>query len=238
MCTASSPVAASPRTATSGSPAGRDSSCRWRVLSRLFRRRFLEELDRAHRAGQLQLLRRARAAGRCQGLRSVARATAPVRVGGLRQTPVCRAPERAGIPVAIHPPGGDLQPALARARRARGHLPLERLPCQGPHALQNHDAQRQRVHAPLPTARAARGLPSHPALRSARQRLPQANLARARALLHAPAPEPPSTKGSDPKARTTPPTFVCAHCGCAMLIVQTFTPERTIRAPPQHPPTP
>ena len=63
----------------------------------------------------------------------------------------------------------------------------------------------------------------------------KANLALARALLHAPAPAPLQHEGGD---RTTAPTFVCAHCGCAMLIVQTFTPERTIRAPPQPRPAP
>jgi len=34
--------------------------------------------------------------------------------------------------------------------------------------------------------------------------------------------------------RTPPPTFVCWHCGCAMLILQTFTRGYgpAIRAPP------
>jgi hypothetical protein len=58
-----------------------------RVLSRLFRRRFLEELLLVHQAGKLQVLRRARGAGRCPGVQGLAHTTAPERVGGLRQAP-------------------------------------------------------------------------------------------------------------------------------------------------------
>ena len=42
----------------------------------------------------------------------------------------------------------------------------------------------ERVHAPLPAARAARRLPPHPALRAAGQRQPQGSLQLARELLH------------------------------------------------------
>ena len=41
---------------------------------------------------------------------------------------------------------------------------------EGPRPLQDHDAGAGRVHPPLHAARAAEGLPSHPALRAARQR--------------------------------------------------------------------
>ena len=34
------------------------------------------------------------------------------------------------------------------------------------------------------------------------------------------------------------PCFVCAHCGAAMIILQTFTRGPLIRAPPQHVRTP
>ncbi len=61
-----------------------------RVLSRLFRRRFLEELQRLHDGGAAQVLRRARGAGRRRGLQGVARAAAQVRVGGLCQAAVRR----------------------------------------------------------------------------------------------------------------------------------------------------
>ena len=111
-----------------------------RVLSRLFRRRFLEELQRVHQAGQAAVLRRARRAGRRQGLRALARAAAQVRVGGLRQAAVRRTPGGAGLPVALHAPRGDLQQPAARDGRARRDLPLEGLPRQGQDAPQGDDA--------------------------------------------------------------------------------------------------
>ena len=140
-----------------------------RVLSRLFRRRFLEELEQAHRAGQLQFFGEHIASGRRRGLRRLARAAATVRVGGLRQAPVRRTGSGARLSVALHPSGGDLQLPPRRTGRSRRHLPLEGLPRQGQHALQDHDAGDRRVHAPLPAARAARWLSSHPSLRAARQ---------------------------------------------------------------------
>jgi membrane protein implicated in regulation of membrane protease activity len=140
-----------------------------RVLSRLFRRRFLEELGNAHRADRLQFF------GEHAPLAD-ARAFADwlqVRVGGLRQAAVCRARGRAGVSVSVYAQGGHLQQPLDRDGRARRHLPLEGLPHQGAHALQGDDAGARRVHAALPVARAAWWLPSHSALRAAGQRPPQ-----------------------------------------------------------------
>jgi hypothetical protein len=55
-----------------------------------------------------------------------------------------------------------------------------------------------------------------------------ASLALARQLLHEPLPDTPAPPGPD-----VAPTFVCAHCGHAMVVVQTFVRGETIRAPPQ-----
>jgi len=56
------------------------------------------------------------------------------------------------------------------------------------------------------------------------------NLALARELLHA-TPPPPDESADD--ASTAPaPTFVCAHCGRAMVVVQIFLRDNSIRAPP------
>jgi hypothetical protein len=55
-----------------------------------------------------------------------------------------------------------------------------------------------------------------------------ANLALARQLLHEPLPDAPAPPSPD-----VAPTFVCAHCGHAMVVVQTFVRGETIRAPPQ-----
>jgi Putative transposase/Transposase zinc-binding domain len=56
-----------------------------------------------------------------------------------------------------------------------------------------------------------------------------ANLALARQLLQLSPPEPKPCDGS---LDGEPPTFVCPHCGHAMIIVQIFTRGETIRAPP------
>ena len=59
----------------------------------------------------------------------------------------------------------------------------------------------------------------------------KASLGLARELLSAPKPQPAAN--TDEAAGIKPPAFVCRHCGCALLIVQTFTRGQSIRAPPQ-----
>ena len=57
------------------------------------------------------------------------------------------------------------------------------------------------------------------------------NLALARQLLQAPAPAP-----ADPQQATTgspPPTFVCRHCGAPMVVIEMLAPTFHIRAPPR-----
>jgi len=63
----------------------------------------------------------------------------------------------------------------------------------------------------------------------------KASIALARELLGQPSPIPAAT--DDPGASTVDakPTFVCAHCGAAMLIVQVFARDAQIRAPPLQP---
>ena len=58
----------------------------------------------------------------------------------------------------------------------------------------------------------------------------KASLALARELLCEPAVAVAPAGGEDPGIQQ--PTFVCRHCGRAMLILQTFTRGQTIRAPP------
>jgi len=58
----------------------------------------------------------------------------------------------------------------------------------------------------------------------------KASLVLARELLGEPACADPSVSGAD--ASIQQPTFVCWHCGRAMLILQTFTRGHAIRAPP------
>jgi hypothetical protein len=57
-------------------------------------------------------------------------------------------------------------------------------------------------------------------------------IATARELLHQPPPPPAAEHGHDANAHSTRPTFVCRHCGAPMLIIQTFTRAQRIRGPP------
>ena len=182
---------------------------------------------------QAAVLRRARALADAQAF-ALAGAAAQVRVGGLRQAAVRRTPGRAGVPVALHAPGGDLQQPAARAGRARRDLPLEGLPRQGrpgQDAAQDDDVGRGRVHASLPAARAAWRLPPHSPLRAAGQRRPQRQ-PRPRTARCCRSPSPAVQPEHDELDRPRRPSFVCAHCGHAMVILQTFTRGRSIRAPP------
>ena len=61
------------------------------------------------------------------------------------------------------------------------------------------------------------------------------SLAMARELLHvapAQAAAPSSAQAADTPSSAAPPTFVCRHCGPAMAILQTFMRGELIRAPP------
>ncbi len=56
------------------------------------------------------------------------------------------------------------------------------------------------------------------------------NLALARELLNAPA--PPLAESNQASAASAPPTFVCRHCGAPMIVIQMLPRPRHIRAPP------
>jgi hypothetical protein len=60
----------------------------------------------------------------------------------------------------------------------------------------------------------------------------RANLALARQLLAVP---PPVDAAADVEAASQAPTFVCRHCGHPMIVLQTFTRGQSIRAPPTPP---
>ena len=59
------------------------------------------------------------------------------------------------------------------------------------------------------------------------------NLARVRELLHA-APVDTETKGADTPAESVQPTFVCPDCGAAMIIIEILARKQLIRAPPRQ----
>ena len=61
-----------------------------------------------------------------------------------------------------------------------------------------------------------------------------ASLARVRELLHSDASAQTLAvdAGSGSESEPVRPSFVCAHCGAPMVIVQTFVRGQSIRAPP------
>ena len=113
-----------------------------RVLSRLFRRLFLEKLVAAH-------------AGRsaCSSSTSIvalaepdafARYLAPLRKAEwcrLRQAAVRRTRGGAGLSLPLHPPRRHRQQPADRARRQRRHLQIEGLSRRRPRPVQGHDAR-------------------------------------------------------------------------------------------------
>jgi len=58
----------------------------------------------------------------------------------------------------------------------------------------------------------------------------KASLALVRELLCKPSPAPGPADGEAPGVKL--PTFVCMHCGCAMIVLQSFKRGQPIRAPP------
>ena len=88
-----------------------------RVLSRLFRRLFLQMLTRRAQGRPPQLLRQPRRTRRHQSIHRLPRAAAQDRVGGLCQEAVRRAAGRARLSVALHPPRRHLQSPADLSRR-------------------------------------------------------------------------------------------------------------------------
>jgi hypothetical protein len=135
-----------------------------RVLSRLFRRRFLEELQQAHRGARLQFF------GEDAGLadaRAFAQWLAPLRQ--CEWVVYAKRPFAGPAAVLAYLSRYTHRVAISN-HRARRHLPLEGLPHDGEDALQGDDPRGRRVHAPLPVARYTQRLSPHSSLRHARQR--------------------------------------------------------------------
>ena len=110
-----------------------------RVLSRLFRRLFLERLVQAYDAGQLQLFDEHAPLAQADAF---ARWIAPMRRGewvDYAKQPFAGSAAVLAYLSLVYPPRRHLQPEPGRHGPAHGHLPLEGLPCQGTHAPQDHD---------------------------------------------------------------------------------------------------
>ena len=203
-----------------------------RVLSRLFRRRFLEELAAAHSAGQLQFF------GEFAYLADAAAfATwlAPLR--GCEWVVYAKRPFAGPEAVLAYLSRYTHRVAISNSRllaldergvtfrwkdyRAKGRTRHKTM------TLSADEFMRRFLLHVLPSG--FHRIRHYGLLAHAQRRL---NIATARALLQAPAPAAPL----DPNTRDTngsrPPTFLCRHCGAPMLIIETFTRAHYIRGPP------
>ena len=204
-----------------------------RVLSRLFRRRFLEELQQAHRGGRLQffgddagLSRRARrspnGSRRCAAANgsSTPSARSPAR---RRCSPICRATpigsrSRTGRLLALDERGVTFR---WKDYRATGKTRYKAM------TLAADEFMRRFLLHVLPGG--FHRIRHYGLLANAGRR---EHLAQARELLHVvPAAIEPPSSAAAPVA-IVPPTFVCPHCGAAMSIVEIFARGQPIRAPP------
>jgi Putative transposase/Transposase zinc-binding domain len=204
-----------------------------RVLSRLFRRRFLEELARAHRDGRLQFFGEHAALANAQAF---AAWLAPLR-------------QCEWVVYAKRPFAGP-QAVLAYLSRYTHRVAISnsRLVSMDGHGVtfrwKDYRATGRTRHKTMtldPGEFMRRFLlhvlPSgfhrirHYGLLANGSR--KANLARARELLHQAPEVPPQRLDQDDKNDDGKPAFVCRHCGSSMIVLQAFLRGDTIRAPPQ-----
>jgi hypothetical protein len=202
-----------------------------RVLSRLFRRRFLEELAKAHRSGQLHFF---------GGYTALAEASAftkwlaPLR----KQEWVVYAKRPFAGPAAVlaYLSRYTHRVAISNRRlvafdergvsfrwkdyRTTGKTRYKTM------TLSAHEFMRRFLLHVLPSG--FHRIRHYGLIANAGRK---GNLARARELLHV-MPEAAEPQQPDEPAVTIQPVFVCQDCGAAMLIIQTFVRGQLIRAPP------
>jgi hypothetical protein len=200
-----------------------------RVLSRLFRRRFLEQLDAAHRSGRLQFFGEYAALA---DARAFANWLAPLRA---REWVVYAKRPFAGPATVLaylsrytHRVAISNQRLLAldergvtfrcKDYRAKGKTRYKTM------TLSADEFMRRFLLHVLPAG--FHRIRHYGLLANAGRR---EHLARARELLHV---VPTATEPQSATVANVQPTFVCPHCGAAMIIVETFARGQPIRAPP------
>jgi hypothetical protein len=210
-----------------------------RVLSRLFRRRFLEELQNAHRSGQLKFfgehvdLSDADAfADWLAPLRQwewVVYAKRPFAGPEAVLAYLSRYTHRVAISnsrLIAH----DDRGVTFRWKDYREHGPTRHKTM----TLQTQEFMRRFLLHVLPSG--FHRIRHYGLLANANR---QRDIQTVRELLHQPAPRP-AAEAEDGSAdhRCTRPTFVCRHCGAPMLIIETFARAQYIRGPPISPMSP
>ncbi|MDP3608678.1 MAG: IS91 family transposase [Methylophilus sp.] len=204
-----------------------------RVLSRLFRRRFLEELSQAHRTGQLQFFGEFAQLGDATAF---ADWLAPLRK--CEWVVYAKRPFAGPAAVLAYLSRYTHRVAISNARlvaldnrgvtfnwkdyRAKGKTRYKTM------TLGTDEFMRRFLLHILPGGfhRIRHyGLIANTGRRE--------NLARARELLQV-APIVSEESNADVPAEAVTPTFVCPDCGAAMIIIEILARAQRIRAPPQH----
>ncbi len=205
-----------------------------RVLSRLFRRRFLEELAKAHRAGQLQFFGEYAALADATAFADwlapmrkcewVVYAKRPFAGPTAVLAYLSRYTHRVAISnqrlVALNERGVTFR---WKDYRAKGRTRNKTM------TLGADEFMRRFLLHVLP--RGFHRIRHYGLIANAERR---DNLKRARELLQVEAPGAQTEPQSDDRpAGSGPPTFVCPDCGAAMIVIDTLVRTPRIRAPPQ-----
>jgi hypothetical protein len=205
-----------------------------RVLSRLFRRRFLEELGKAHRTGQLQFF------GEYAELADAAVFTdwlAPLRE--CEWVVYAKRPFAGPAAVLAYLSRYTHRVAISNRRllaldergvtfrwkdyRAKGHTRNKTM------TLDSDEFMRRFLLHVLPSG--FHRIRHYGLFANAERK---ENLAKARELLHIAAEADAAPSRADAPAQSVQPTFVCPDCGAPMLIIDTLERAQHIRAPPQQ----
>ncbi len=204
-----------------------------RVLSRLFRRRFLEELERAHHAGQLQFFGEYAALSDAKAFAQwlaplrecewVVYAKRPFAGPAAVLAYLSRYTHRVAIAnsrlVALDERGVTFRWKDYRAKGSTRHKTM---------TLSADEFMRRFLLHVLPSG--FHRIRHYGLLANGGRK---ENLAKVRELLLVQSSVADvQSDPADAPAATVAPTFVCPHCGAAMLIIETFVRGQTIRAPP------
>ena len=206
-----------------------------RVLSRLFRRRFLEELERAHLAGQLQFFGEYAA---LTNAKAFAQWLAPLR--GCEWVVYAKRPFAGPQAVLAYLSRYTHRVAIANSRlvaldergvtfrwkdyRAKGSTRHKTM------TLSADECMRRFLLHVLPSG--FHRIRHYGLLANGWRK---ENLAKARELLLVQSSVADvQSEPADTPAATVAPTFVCPHCGGAMFIIETFVRGQAIRAPPPY----
>jgi len=203
-----------------------------RVLSRLFRRRFLEELAQAHRTGRLQFFGEYAA---LTDATAFADWLAPLR--NCEWVVYAKRPFAGPAAVLAYLSRYTHRVAISNRRlialdergvtfrwkdyRAKGHTRNKTM------TLSSDEFMRRFLLHVLPSG--FHRIRHYGLIANAERK---DNLAKARELLHV-TPNA-QTKDADTPVGIVQPAFICPDCGAAMIIIDTFVRGQPIRAPPPH----